>query len=158
MKGVNDDELLDFVPFAKEVGFALRYIEYMKVSPMWQPEQFLPIEDVMRMFAARWRMEPKGKKGPGPAKYWLLDNGVNVGFIQTNLETCAACSRLRLTSFGQLRNCLYEQGGLDLRGALRAGADDATLSDLITGKLRVKPFVTYRTWGDNKVYMTVTGG
>ncbi|GAB4316188.1 MAG: GTP 3',8-cyclase MoaA [Candidatus Sumerlaeia bacterium] len=158
MRGVNDDEFPDFVEFARMTGCALRFIEYMKVSPMWRQNRFLPIEDVMRWFAGRFRMAPMGKTGPGPAKYWILDNGVNVGFIQTNLETCSTCSRLRLTSFGQMRNCLYEQGGLDLRTPLRAGADDDELTALISAKLRQKPFITHRTWEENKVYLTVTGG
>lgn len=158
MRGVNDDELPAFIEFARETGCALRFIEYMKVSPMWREEHFLPIEDAMRWFAAHYRMEPRGKRGPGPAKYWLLDNGVNVGFIQTNLETCAACSRLRLTSFGQLRNCLYEQGGLDLRTPLRSGVTDDEIAALITEKIRFKKFITYRTLEENKVYMTVSGG
>ncbi len=72
MKGVNDDEIIDFVYFAKSQGLILRFIEFMKITPLWSEEYFLPIEQVMTICERQFMLERIEPIGSGPAEYYKV--------------------------------------------------------------------------------------
>jgi cyclic pyranopterin phosphate synthase len=80
---------------------------------------------------------PDEARGSAPAELFLVDGGPStVGIIASvSAPFCAACDRVRLTSDGQVRNCLFAKGEVDLRGPLRDGAGDAELAGLIQGEM-----------------------
>lgn len=138
MRGVNDDEVFDFVEFAAERRLVLRFIEFMSSTPFWREELFVPIEEVISALRERFEMQELSRIGPGPARYFKLDGEVLVGFIGRSEEVCGECGRLRLSSIGELRVCLFEPRGLDLKRILRSGATDEELALAIRERFKAK--------------------
>ncbi|HTX21724.1 MAG TPA: GTP 3',8-cyclase MoaA [Candidatus Aquilonibacter sp.] len=146
MRGVNEHELWPLVLFAAEHGLPLRLIELMPVTTteVLTEKNFLPCGEAMQMLAQKDELvpQPDYKLGHGPAKYYLLkQTGALVGFIGalTNQHFCDSCNKMRLTADGRIRPCLGNHVEVDLRSALRHGADDGTLKELLETALRLKP-------------------
>jgi len=158
MKGINDDEIIDFVEFAFTRGLILRFIEFMNITPLWDKKYFFPIEEVKRICASRFSLKMVGNFGPGPAAYYEVDKQGMLGFINTNEGNCSRCNRLRLTSTGELKICLYEIGGLNLRESLRQGLTDQEIKNIIRERLYLKNEVDYKNEGAAQAYMSKLGG
>lgn len=157
MKGINDDEIHDFVEFSLSRGLTLRFIEFMKITPLWTEDRFIPIEEVKRICGRRFAMDKIDESGPGPAEYYRLA-GAAIGFIKTDVGNCLSCGRLRLTSTGKLKICLYEPQGLSLKEALRGSVPDAEIAGLIRERVCQKSSVDYRNWQPCQVFMSSVGG
>jgi len=146
MRDVNEQELWPLVLFAAEHGLPLRLIELMPLTTteVLTEKNFLPCGEAMRMLAQKDELvpQPDRKLGHGPAKYYLLkQTGALVGFIgaMTNEHFCEQCNKMRLTADGKVRPCLGNHIEVDLRAALRQGADDVELKALFETALRLKP-------------------
>jgi GTP 3',8-cyclase len=146
MHGVNEAELWPLVLFAAEHGLPLRLIELMPLTTteVLTEKNFLPCGEAMRLLAQKDELvpQPDPKLGHGPARYYLLkQTGALVGFIgaMTNEHFCDNCNKMRLTADGKVRPCLGNHIEVDLRAALRRGADDGTLKELLETSLRLKP-------------------
>jgi len=146
MRGVNEHELWPLVLFAAEHSLPLRFIELMPLTSteVLTEENFLPCGEAMQMLAQKDELipQPDRKLGHGPAKYYLLkQTGAVVGFIGalTNEHFCEQCNKMRLTADGKVRPCLGNHIEVDLRAALRHGADDGALKELLETALRLKP-------------------
>jgi len=157
MRGINEDEVIDFLNFSLSKGLVLRFIEFMRVTPLWREDYFIPIEEIKEICLSRFTLEKTQYFGSGPAEYYKTAAGI-IGFIKTDLNNCRQCNRLRLTSTGELKLCLYETGGLSLNSFLRNGASDKEIQDIIAESLGLKVNVDYRNWEYGKVYMSVLGG
>lgn len=157
MRGINDDEIIDFVNFSLEEGLILRFIEFMKVTPLWNQDYFMPIEEVKGIVCNGLDLQRSEYPGSGPAQYYKAGDGI-VGFIKTDENNCQRCNRLRLTSTGELKLCLYETEGFSLNEILRNGASDDKIRDVIAEKLALKEIIDYRKWECGKVYMSALGG
>jgi cyclic pyranopterin phosphate synthase len=129
IRGVNDDEVPDFVRFAERERLELRFIELMPTSGLtpeckelgaWRPALFVRGEDVRaRIAEARGPLE-RIDGGAGVAEMYRLDGGTRLGFITpVSAPFCQGCGRLRLGPDGRLRICLFDRGGVDLRRLLR---------------------------------------
>ena len=96
-------------------------------------------QEIREQLSVRFTLTPLPDKtrGSAPAELFLVDGGpAQVGIIASvSAPFCAACDRVRLTSDGQVRNCLFARGEVDLRGPLRAGASGAELADLIQAEM-----------------------
>ncbi len=158
MKGINDDEITDFIDFALRNELVLRFIEFMKVTPLWDERYFLSIDEVKRICEKKFRLRRMEKTDPSPATYYEIQGGGRVGFINTNENNCMNCTRLRLTSSGQLKRCLYETSGLDLKHILRTGTSDDEIRDAIKAGRDRKRDLTFRDFDSQKVYMCDVGG
>jgi len=146
MRGVNEQEIWPLVLFAAEHGLPLRLIELMPVTTtdVLTEKNFLPCGEAKQMLAQKDELipQPDARIGHGPAKYYLLkQTGALVGFIGalTNEHFCEKCNKMRLTADGKIRPCLGNHVEVDLRGALRHGANDSVLKELLESALRVKP-------------------
>jgi GTP 3',8-cyclase len=142
MRGRNDDELLSLLAYAKEQGAELRFIEYMDVggATRWKREDVVSrVEMLERIAAGHGPLEalvedgsPEPSRGRAPAERFRLPDGTTFGIIaSTTAPFCKSCDRSRVTADGTWFLCLYARSGLNLRQALRGGASDEALANLI---------------------------
>ncbi|MFJ6199514.1 GTP 3',8-cyclase MoaA [Micromonospora sp. NPDC092111] len=133
MRGVNEDEAPALLRFAVDHGYELRFIEQMPLDAQhgWDRTTMVTADEILTSLAREFTLtaDPAGR-GAAPAETWLVDGGpARVGVIgSVTRPFCGDCDRTRLTADGQVRNCLFATEESDLRGALRAGADDADLA------------------------------
>jgi GTP 3',8-cyclase len=140
-RGVNDHTALDLVERFRGMPVIVRFIEFMDVGNRnaWRPEMVVPSRELVARISARWPMHPISENYRGEvAQRWRFDDGVGeVGFISSVSQPfCGTCTRARLSSEGKFYTCLFATHGLDLRGALRRGATDAELLQMIRGTWR----------------------
>ncbi len=126
MRGINDDEVVDFARLATEHPWHIRFIELMPVGDMREltMEHVVPSEEVLdRISAVGTLTSDAGPRGNGPAKYYRIDGSPGtVGVITPMTHTyCGSCNRVRLTADGRLRTCLYGDHEVNLRDPLRRG-------------------------------------
>ncbi len=149
MRGVNDDEVVDLArAFARELPIDVRYIEYMPFEGNgWNDRQLFPAAELRAALERELQLVPLGLDdgGAGVAQMYLASErggarfAGRVGIISSMSEPfCDTCSRLRITADGHLRWCLLDEGELDLRAPLRAGAGDAELAAIIASGLEQK--------------------
>ncbi|RJR20743.1 MAG: GTP 3',8-cyclase MoaA [Desulfobacteraceae bacterium] len=144
MRGVNEDEILDFARLAVESPLCVRFIEFMPVGREngWRPEAFVSIEEMKRIiypFRPLAALETGRLDGPA-LRYRPGEGAGEIGFIGAlSNHFCDRCNRLRLTAEGCLRGCLFSDQEIDLKGPLRNGADDGRLLDLIRLAVSTKP-------------------
>ena len=134
MRGVNDDEIVDFAAFGRERGVGVRFIEFMPLDAdgAWGPEVVVPAAEVVDRIDAVFPLEPV-RRGPAPAtRYRYRDGRGEVGVIASVTQPfCGSCDRVRLTADGQFRNCLFAVAETDLRARLRGGAGDDEVASAI---------------------------
>ncbi|PYQ13013.1 MAG: GTP 3',8-cyclase MoaA [Acidobacteria bacterium] len=132
LRGLNDDEALDLVDWARERDISFRFIELMPIGggPIRGGEYLVPGSEVKARIEGRHPLIPKRDGDPSsPARtYRFADGRGEVGFINPMTEPfCSRCDRVRLTADGKIRNCLFDRSELDLRGPLRLGASGEEL-------------------------------
>lgn len=142
LRGVTEHDALDLVDFARAEGVQLRFIEVMPLDAEggWTPDDLLSAADLRALIEERHPLEALPRDPSATATtFRFRDGGGEVGFIASVTEPfCGGCDRLRLTADGQLRTCLFSQDEHDLRGAMRAGADDGALRDIVLGAVAAK--------------------
>ena len=134
MRGVNDDELLDFVELTRDNDLGVRFIEAMPFNDDdGNHDVFLSYQDMLdRIRTAYPDLEQSGAAGGSAVNFRVPGYRGHVGIIPAySRSLCGTCDRLRLTPRGTLLNCLYSTRGLELLPLLRAGIDRAALQDLI---------------------------
>jgi cyclic pyranopterin phosphate synthase len=140
IRGVNDDELIALVDFARARGGEVRFIEYMDVggATHWSWEQVVTREEILSTLASYYGpIGPVGERLSAPAERFRLPDGTVFGIISsTTAPFCADCDRSRLTADGLWYLCLYAARGIDLRGPLRAGASQTELLALLENTWR----------------------
>jgi cyclic pyranopterin phosphate synthase len=135
IRGVNDDELVDLIEFARGHGAEVRFIEYMDVggATHWSMDRVMPRAQMLDALSQHYG--PIGavqEVSSAPADRYRLPDGTIFGIISSTTEPfCHDCDRSRLTADGVWYLCLYATSGTDLRRALRAGASPAELAALI---------------------------
>ena len=147
MKGINDDEFLDFGKLALAQPFHVRFIEFMPVGEKnsWQKNQFIRAEEIKELISELGALTPFNKThGEGPARMFDLESPDErvgaVGFISPiSHHFCDQCNRLRLTSEGMLRSCLLNDKETDLKMLLRGGGSDQEIMSSIRQTIMDKP-------------------
>jgi len=138
MRGVNDDEIVPLIEFARSVPAEVRFIEYMDVggATQWSMDKVVARADILDVVRRRYgAVEEVVEVSTAPADRFRLPDGTIFGIISsTTAPFCADCDRSRLTADGQWYLCLYATRGIDLRGPLRRGASTDELKALITGR------------------------
>jgi len=149
IRGVNDDEIPEFVRFAMTEAVELRFIELMPTSGLtseckelgaWRPALFVKGEDVRARIAGSFGPLERLAESDGVADMYLLDGRTRLGFIAPVSEPfCRGCERLRLGPDGRLRICLFDRAGIDLRKLLReVPAGPAGIEAVITAAFEAK--------------------
>lgn len=119
MRGVNDDEIVDFARMTRDEGWHVRFIELM---PFSEPGGLVPTAEVRRRVESLGALEPcRTMQGNGPARYFRFAGAQgSVGFISPMTEhVCSRCNRLRLSCDGELHPCLLSSACVDLKPILR---------------------------------------
>jgi cyclic pyranopterin phosphate synthase len=141
LRGINDDEIIDFAQKTIDEGWHVRFIELIPIGQGQRRKWFVPISEVRARIGELGTLEPCPLSGNGPAKYFRLpDSRGTIGFISPVTEHfCIRCNRLRLTADGKLRPCLLSDEEIDLREPLRGGASSEQISHLIQEAVASKP-------------------
>jgi len=125
LRGINTDEIPDFVRLAKGAPMDVRFIEFMPVGDgnLWRPENYISAQDVLALAARAAELVPVGNDhvSGGPARMHDIAGGLGrFGVISPLSEHfCDSCNRLRITSDGKLRTCLFSEREYRLRPLLR---------------------------------------
>jgi cyclic pyranopterin phosphate synthase len=144
IRGWNDDEILQFVNFARSTGITVRFIEFMPLdgTGIWKSELvFSKKEMIERIEANIGQMIPiQGEGNSAPAKLYSFADGIGVvGFIPSITEPfCNQCDRIRLTSDGKFLTCLFQNPGYDIKSHLRSGASDKELGQYLIQCMKMK--------------------
>ena len=141
MKGVNDDEVLDFVSYGRENGLVVRFIEFMPLDAdeTWAESKVMPQNEILDLISSKYDLEPLSR-GSSPAARWkFVDGPGEIGIIATVSEAfCDACDRIRLTADGKFRNCLFAIEEYDVRKLLRENAGDEKIIELFSHAVKQK--------------------
>jgi len=143
MRGINDDEILDFAKMTYKEGWHIRFIELM---PFKGGVEFVPSIELRQHISLLGKLEPCpdsiGITGNGPAMYYRLAGAKGtIGFISplTEHSFCSRCNRMRLSPDGKLRPCLLAEDEVDLKTPLRNNASMDELKSLILKAVASKP-------------------
>ena len=141
MKGVNDDEVLDFVSYGRKNGLVVRFIEFMPLDAdeTWTESKVMPQNEILELISSKYDLEPLSR-GSSPAARWkFVDGPGEIGIIATVSEAfCDACDRIRLTADGKFRNCLFAIEEYDVRKLLRENAGDEKIIELFSHAVKQK--------------------
>ncbi|MBI4547666.1 MAG: GTP 3',8-cyclase MoaA [Ignavibacteriae bacterium] len=136
IRGINDNEIEDFARFARTKPFIIRFIEFMPIGADdgWSIEKVVPTREVIeRIDATGKKLVPVEYHGSQPADRYKFEDGLGeIGFISSVSEPfCSSCNRVRITSDGKLRTCLFSLHETDLKALLRGGAGDEEIKEII---------------------------
>ena len=142
MRGVNDDELLDFVEFVRDKNVNVRFIEFFSIGNNgWDRSKMVPYAEMKQRIEERFGpMTPSELKFGDTARNFTIPNFVGtVSFITSVSQPfCAKCNRVRLLSNGLFRRCLHDERMLDVKDAMRKGASDQAILELISAFIKKK--------------------
>lgn len=141
MPGVNDDELVDFVDWAKDRPLEVRFIEFMPfLGNGWKSDKVLGYAEMRRIIEERFELEALPGAPSDVAKEFTIGGyRGTVGFVTSVTESfCGGCSRIRLTSDGRFKTCLFLPPQTSLRDLMRSGASEETLVEAIRSDLNTK--------------------
>nr|WP_241869596.1 GTP 3',8-cyclase MoaA [Helicobacter pylori] len=119
MKGVNDDEILELLEYAKNRGIQIRYIEFMENTHAKDLVKGLKEREILDLIAQKYKIMGMEKPKQGSSKIYTLENGYQFGIIAPHSDDfCQSCNRIRLASDGKICPCLYYQDAIDAKEAI----------------------------------------
>lgn len=141
MRGLNDDEIVDFANYGRKKGVTIRFIEFMSLEAgdVWTDRLVVPAEEIIETISGAFPIEPV-VRGTEPAERWRYSDGKGeVGVIASVTKPfCETCDRVRLTAEGQFRTCLFAVDEFDMRALLRSEASDEALVEAISAAVGTK--------------------
>jgi cyclic pyranopterin phosphate synthase len=142
MRGFNEDQIIPFGMFAREEGVTVRFIEFMPLEEdrVWSPSTVVPLEEILaRMAEYRPLVEIPHARSETARRYRFEDGVGEIGIIApVSHPFCGHCSRIRITSDGKIRTCLFSVWDHDLHAQMRRGASDEELEEFIRGVVMKK--------------------
>lgn len=138
MKGVNEDEVLSFAEWTKEVPLSVRFIEFMPFDGnRWSDNRLVGFAEMKRQVEESYDLQPLTNQPSDTAKSFKIPNAKgDIGFIASmTAPFCAGCNRLRLGANGLFKACLFAKPTLNLATALRNGATDEQIEQLVRSSL-----------------------
>lgn len=142
MSGINDDEVMDFVDFARDKALNVRFIEYMPFKDnQWKSDKVVTFQQMREQIQQKYNLYPLSAEPSAVAKDFGIDGYPGtVSFISSMSDSfCGTCNRLRLTADGSIKSCLFYPAETSLRDELRRGITDEYLEELILQTLALKP-------------------
>ncbi|HLI63205.1 MAG TPA: GTP 3',8-cyclase MoaA [Terriglobales bacterium] len=142
LRGFNDDQIVAFGRFAREEGVVVRFIEFMPLEEdrVWSPEIVVTLDEVLRRMATFRLLREIDHRDSETARRFVFEDGIGeIGIIApVSHPFCGHCSRVRLTSDGKIRTCLFSVLEHDLAALLQDGASDEQLADFICAVVDAK--------------------
>ena len=142
MRGFNEDQIIPFGMFAREEGVVVRFIEFMPLEEdrVWSPNTVVTLDEILqRMGDYRPLVEIPHARSETARRYRFEDGTGEIGIIApVSHPFCGHCSRIRITSDGKIRTCLFSVWDHDLHGQMRRGASDEELAEFIRGVIQKK--------------------
>ncbi len=143
LRGFNDDQIVAFAKFSREEGVIVRFIEFMPLEEgrIWSPDTVVPLREIVARLNEFMPLRPlEANVASETARRYTFADGVGeIGIIApVSQPFCGHCSRVRLTSDGKIRTCLFSQMDHDLYGVLARGGNDADARDYIVRTVEQK--------------------
>jgi cyclic pyranopterin phosphate synthase len=142
MRGFNEDQIIPFGMFAREEGVTVRFIEFMPLEEgrTWAPDTVVTLDEILaRMGEYRPLVEIPHARSETARRYRFDDGVGEIGIIApVSHPFCGHCSRIRITSDGKIRTCLFSVWDHDLHAQMRRGASDEELEDFIRAVIQKK--------------------
>ncbi|MBA4389439.1 MAG: GTP 3',8-cyclase MoaA [Syntrophus sp. (in: bacteria)] len=143
IKGFNDDEILQFVKAAKKWNHHVRFIEFMPFgdSTLWNSKDIITSRQIEDTIRTAFDLTPTLNQERGPARMFDIAGGSGkIGFISpVSTHICSECNRIRLTSGGMIRPCLFSDTEYNVKALLRGGQSDDEIRAFVKEVVRVKP-------------------
>lgn len=127
MRGVNDDEIVDFAHFGRGRGLVVRFIEFMPLDADggWSNDSVMTQAEILADLRAEFDLVPVARSSAPATRWRYTDGRGEIGIVASVSQSfCDSCDRVRITADGQFRNCLFATAETDLRALLRSGAGD----------------------------------
>ncbi|HLW51443.1 MAG TPA: GTP 3',8-cyclase MoaA [Candidatus Angelobacter sp.] len=136
LRGFNEDQIIEFARFSREEGVIVRFIEFMPLEEdrVWSPDIVINMEEILRTLNQfrPVRQLPANALSETARRYTFDDGLGEIGIIApVSNPFCGHCSRVRLTSDGKIRTCLFSLFDHDLASRMYSGASDAELKDYV---------------------------
>jgi GTP 3',8-cyclase len=142
LRGFNEDQVIPFGKFAREEGVVVRFIEFMPLEEdrVWTPEIVVTLDEIVaRMSEYKPLIEIPHERSETARRYTFEDGVGEIGIIApVSHPFCGQCSRIRITSDGKIRTCLFSVWDHDLHELMRRGAADEKLIEFIVGVVEKK--------------------
>jgi cyclic pyranopterin phosphate synthase len=142
LRGFNEDQIIPFGMFAREEGVTVRFIEFMPLEEdrVWSPATVVTLDEILaRMAEYRPLVEIPHARSETARRYRFDDGVGEIGIIApVSHPFCGHCSRIRITSDGKIRTCLFSVWDHDLHAQMRRGASDGELEEFIRGVVAKK--------------------
>jgi len=142
MRGFNEDQIIPFGMFAREEGVTVRFIEFMPLEEdrMWSPATVVTLDEILaRMAEYRPLVEIPHARSETARRYHFDDGLGEIGIIApVSHPFCGHCSRIRITSDGKIRTCLFSVWDHDLHAQMQRGASDEEMAEFIRGVVAKK--------------------
>jgi len=143
IKGFNDDEILAFVRAAKKWNHHVRFIEFMPFGEMslWNSSEIITSQQIEDIIRTSYNLMPSLSNNNGPARMFDIEGGSGkIGFISpVSTHICSECNRIRLTSNGMIRPCLFSDTEYDVKALIRGGKTDDEIAAFVKDVVRRKP-------------------
>jgi GTP 3',8-cyclase len=141
MRGVNDDEAVDFARFGREKRVQVRFIEFMPLDADggWSRDQVVSADETVAAIDAVFPLEALTHAVEPATRYRYTDGGGEIGVVPSVTRPfCGDCDRIRITADGQIRSCLFALDEHDVRAVLRGGGSDADVAAVIERAVGLK--------------------
>jgi cyclic pyranopterin phosphate synthase len=142
LRGFNEDQIVPFGKFARDEGVVLRFIEFMPLEEdrVWTPDVVVTLDEILTAMSKFRPLVEIPRARSETARRYRFDDGLGeIGIIApVSHPFCGHCSRIRLTSDGKIRTCLFSVWDHDLHAQMRRGATDAQLEQFIRGVILKK--------------------
>ena len=136
LRGFNEDQIVEFARFSREEGVVVRFIEFMPLEEdrVWTPDIVVPMDEILEKLNEFRPVRQLPNALSETARRYTFDDGIGeIGIIApVSHPFCGHCSRVRLTSDGKLRTCLFSLLDHDLAGRMHQGASDTELADYVS--------------------------
>jgi cyclic pyranopterin phosphate synthase len=135
LRGFNDDQVTAFGRFARAEGVVVRFIEFMPLEEdrVWSPEIVITLDEIVRRMAEFMPLREIEHARSETARRYIFEDGIGeIGIIApVSHPFCGHCSRIRITSDGKIRTCLFSVREHDLAGLMARGATDEQMATFI---------------------------
>jgi cyclic pyranopterin phosphate synthase len=144
IKGLNDDELHQFADLSIQKPYHIRFIEYMPIGQGndWEPQRYISSDETRSRLERLGPLEQTARSiHDGPVERYRFKSAKGeIGFIGAlSHHFCPSCNRIRLTSDGKVRPCLFSDDEVDIKSALRTGGSPESLKEIFLQAIAKKP-------------------